>query len=223
MKIEQKIIIQQKKFIEDEIYIFGHRRSGNHFLAELLIRNFGIQFNQNKHKSHSLVFDVSTIPNNSLYLVRDGRDVLVSCYYWWKSTKGAGPAYQDKTFSDYLHGLSVDELLYYDLNYHDVELWLDPIMYWVKHVTGWLNFIDELDILLVKYEDLKLDLGRVMNEIESKLRLNKLKPNYIGVGSLVGHAPRKGIIGDWKNHFNDADLNLFFDKAGEVMERLGYV
>ena len=34
---------------------------------------------------------------------------------------------------------------------------------------------------------------------------------------------RKGIVGDWKNHFSKGDLKFFYRKAKYVLNRLGYI
>ena len=33
---------------------------------------------------------------------------------------------------------------------------------------------------------------------------------------------RKGIAGDWKNHFNEEAANIFHHYAGETLIKLGY-
>ena len=33
---------------------------------------------------------------------------------------------------------------------------------------------------------------------------------------------RKGVIGDWKNHFDQEALDIFNELAGPMMENLGY-
>jgi hypothetical protein len=34
--------------------------------------------------------------------------------------------------------------------------------------------------------------------------------------------PRKGVVGDWKNHFDDKDLEFILSEVGDTMERLNY-
>ncbi len=36
------------------------------------------------------------------------------------------------------------------------------------------------------------------------------------------YAVRKGVVGDWQNHFSAADLDLFYRAVGPVMTRVGY-
>ena len=44
--------------------------------------------------------------------------------------------------------------------------------------------------------------------------------NYKDVGN--GKLRRKGIVGDWKNHFTEKDKKLFNKIAGDLMIKLGY-
>jgi len=38
----------------------------------------------------------------------------------------------------------------------------------------------------------------------------------------VGYKPRKGIIGDWKNHFSQEDLDYLLDRVGNKMKEFNY-
>ena len=33
---------------------------------------------------------------------------------------------------------------------------------------------------------------------------------------------RKGVIGDWKNHFDEVTVRVFAEEAGAMLEELGY-
>ena len=41
-------------------------------------------------------------------------------------------------------------------------------------------------------------------------------------GTAAHEFCRKGIVGDWKNHFDETDLKLYQEMAGAVAHRLGY-
>ncbi len=86
-----------------------------------------------------------------------------------------------------------------------------------------MGYVEWADVLFtIRFEDLKMNLEKVMknfgNNFNCKLIVDKVKT----VDKLVGHITRKGIIGDWKNHFTDEDLNYFWSRAGEGMKKLGY-
>ena len=198
--------------------VISHRRSGNYFLWNLLKLNFGTDIFSPK-KSFQFTYhrplkdsnpEALMKAKNCVYLVRDCRDTLVSSWYYWKA--GGEPSYRVKkifeklTFSQYLHcGIAGKGTLF-----------SDPIRHW-------LGYVEWADVLFtIRFEDLKMNLEKVMknfgNNFNCKLIVDKVKT----VDKLVGHITRKGIIGDWKNHFTDEDLNYFWSRAGEGMKKLGY-
>ena len=69
--------------MKDPVYVFGHRRSGNHFLIETIRLNFGIT----PLKHHGDFERVRSVigSHRCLSIVRDGRDVLGSSFFWWLS------------------------------------------------------------------------------------------------------------------------------------------
>ncbi len=38
----------------------------------------------------------------------------------------------------------------------------------------------------------------------------------------AGHFYRKGVIGDWRNHFNEENVAIFKEIAGETLIAAGY-
>ena len=200
--------------------VFSHQRSGTHLLLETLDLNFKDAVNRWGSKSHTPW--KGGFNGQSIYLVRDCRDVLVSCYYYWK--KGGSPRteihgtmkWHPITFSEFIRGkLKLDYL---------PEGWIDyaqdPINFWIKHVE-WAD-----KMCTVKYEDLVTDPEKVMTEISYYFGVPLNDPPLVKlpkkVEKLVGIYPRKGIAGDWKNHFSDEDLLYFWIKIGTAMEKFGY-
>ncbi len=89
--------------------------------------------------------------------------------------------------------------------------------------------------LLLKYEDLKSDINKCVNlivdycgiDVDQNTVLNSIKANDFS--RLAGRKSgienkssfyRKGIVGDWKNHFNDDLLNKLYHNKGGRWERL---
>lgn len=203
-----------------QFLIIGHRRSGNYFLWNLLKLNFGtgifspdkkFQFTYHRPIKNANP-EILIKSKNCIYLMRDCRDVLVSSWYYWRKGKesnyGVKKIFENSTFSQYLHGrLPVD---------NKGTLFSDPIKHWLEYI-GWVDVL-----FTVKFEDLKMNLEKTMKDISNYFNLPLTVSEIKTVNTLVGHATRKGIIGDWKNHFSDEDLNYFWNRAGENMEKLEY-
>lgn len=201
-----------------QFLIIGHRRSGNHFLWHLLKSNFGtdifspskkFQFTYHRPLKDSNP-EALMKSKNCIYLVRDCRDTLVSSWYYWRAGKESGygvkEIFEKLTFSQYLHGNIPEK----------GSLFSDPIKHWLDYIE-WTNIL-----FTVKFEDLKMNLEKTIKDISDYFKLPLIVNEVRTVDNLVGHATRKGIIGDWKNHFTDEDLDYFWKRAGKSMEQLGY-
>jgi hypothetical protein len=193
-----------------KVMTFGHRRSGNHFVMATLEQNFVIEKATKCHKFYSPELTVG--PSPKILIVRDGRDTLTACYHWWKSVRGSRKQMHDKNFRQFIRG-EVPPIS----DFKESEFVTNPIDMWVNYMSGWVGKLP-----IVRFEDLKNDLVGTLERVESELNLKRRKKNFSPVTKLVGYSPRKGIVGDWENHFSTEDLNLFWAKAGPTMTELGY-
>jgi len=87
-------------------------------------------------------------------------------------------------------------------------------------------------ILLLRFEDLKADppaqIGRLFDfaglpwtaELLAAVAAATDFAAYAPAGEGFFH--RKGVVGDWRNHFSPADEALFRDVVGDLFERAGY-
>ena len=94
------------------------------------------------------------------------------------------------------------------------------IFNWIRHVEGWLK----QPVHFVKYEDMHYCFQETMTEVFKVLDEKRIKfrrPKF-GEHYSKNNIQRKGIVGDWKNHFKKADLKHFNSLAGDLMIRLGY-
>lgn len=164
----------------------------------------------------------------AIYVVRDGRDVAVSLYFQIKRALG-----MDADFSEFLE---------YFLAGHFVGA--GP---WGRHVDEWLDSpcFQNGSGLLVRYEDMQLDARRELERCAEFLDIEATPERVesaIAAGSfdsmrktekrseaLVHNEKgpkisfvRKGVVGDWQNHFSAQDLERFNAAARPAMERLGY-
>jgi len=196
------------KYISDlteakgKLIISSHRRSGAHLFLQALRENrtrAGLPDGTIRHwmPNHPFLVrdcdDLSEVVN----IVRDGRDVLVSCYYYYKKIERLKDIFQNVTFKDYLHGKVEVQRPDGILKQHWTEqMFFDPVGYWVDFVSSWLDVG-----ILVKYETLLENFSHI---------------------PLLGRHKRKGIKGDYLNHFTEEDNNYFIKKAGNLMKKLGY-
>ena len=195
-----------------------------HFLWDTLQLNLVMEkpanFYDFKHHIPTIPPKIKT-DFNTILLIRDGRDTLVSNWHYWK-IKGASPGYnmyhvlRHSSFEQFVRGdIHPDkkQLIGHPLKDHTT----DPILHWAKFA----RLKDK--IYTVRYEDLKLKpketIIGISEHFQIPLKYKEPKP----LKSLVGIYPRKGIIGDWKNNFTDELAEYFWDKVGEEMKMYGYM
>lgn len=153
-------------------------------------------------------------------IIRDPRDVAVSWAHFVVINENARWP-QCKS-------MSLEERLDYFMD----EI-LERSIGWV---TGWLEHRDPERSVVTRYEDLKADpvaemmrigdhfcLGLSREQIEKVVSKHEFKR---ATGRKPGEAKpefnRKGIVGDWKNAFTDAQADRFRDLAGDRMTEIGY-
>jgi len=150
-----------------------------------------------------------------IHLVRDGRDVVVSKWFFEKDfcIKNGITSSFDKNFDDYVEEVAQD---------------------WTKYVLAWAN----KDVLTVCYEDFLSEpektLGGLLKQVsgldiqESVLKevvSKHTKKNFSeSLSKTFKHNTfvRKGVAGDWKNHFSKKNIESFNYVAGDAMSLLGY-
>ncbi|XP_077101935.1 sulfotransferase 2B1-like [Siphateles boraxobius] len=151
-----------------------------------------------------------------LYVMRNPKDVFTSSYhYYGMASYLVNPGTQDEFMEKFLDG---------------------DIMFgsWFDHVKGWLNAEDHESILYIFYEEMITDLkgsvekiaqflGKslspdVTEKIAEHCVFKNMKQNKMSNFSLVpeefmnqkkSEFLRKGIAGDWKNLFNEAQEQRF--------------
>lgn len=167
-------------------------------------------------KSHEL-------PNSNLinfdatyiHLIRDGRDVVVSKWFFEKDfyVKNGITNSFDKQFDDYV----------------------------TETASDWSNYIEEWSTqnpIVARYESFLIDpisslkklLSHITEEDYSENRLEETilrfsKKNFsASLDGLFRHNifVRKGIAGDWRNHFSKKNINSFKTVAGSTLIALGY-
>lgn len=147
-------------------------------------------------------------PHSRLIVIyRDGRDVVTSDKFFVRD-------YQGKPFD-----------------------FADAVRAWRKDMEAHLAHTERCSVFACAYERLLEDGAPIVRELFEFLDLPKdpkLIDDLLERSSFrfyAGRNPgkedrkrfyRKGVAGDWKNHFSDEDKQVFKDIAGDMLIRLGY-
>ncbi|KAM4825133.1 sulfotransferase 2A1-like [Thomomys bottae] len=158
-----------------------------------------------------------------IYVIRNPKDVLISGYYFWSFTNLAKKAE------------SLEQYFEWFLKGHV------PYGSWFDHVRGWMSMKEKENVLVVSYEEMKKDvrntvekicrfLGKALEPAELELVLENssfqaMKENKMSNLSTASREiipenvklTRKGIVGDWKNHFTPAQTQAFEETFREKM------
>lgn len=173
-----------------------------------------------------------------IYVYRDGRDVLVSLYYYMQYFV---PEVKNMSFADFIRMENDFDRV------ADFGCSMNRIEYWKFHVKGWLQ---QSNVLSLPYENLhtnyadsiqqiaqylnmspKSDIQRIEVSVQSRSStgyfqdfvhkaVQKIRrPNQAPSSSVL---PHHGATGDWHQHFSDEDLSLFYTIADDLLQELGY-
>ncbi len=159
---------------------------------------------------------------NVIYLLRDGRDVLVSYYYHFAK------------FNNFKGTIS--EFISSNLRKSD----------WHEHVNSWLFTGSHLsNLYILRYENMILDplsevrrllsfvgLNRTVNQVNAALQsstFDKMRAleqinglGYVEEGNKQIRFVRAGKIGQWRKEFTERDTALIKEKYGDTLIRAGY-
>ncbi|MDQ3223478.1 MAG: sulfotransferase domain-containing protein [Gemmatimonadota bacterium] len=184
-------------------------------------------------KSHEPWSKITRTPTRAIYLVRDGRDVAVSMYFFVQR-RGAFAG----TFSEFL-----DLFLAGEVNNSGS---------WARHVAGWVRARDASPdrVSLLKYEDMLLHgaaavraaFGRIGVVIDDDALTLALERNSAGamrskesrsetIGKRQGKSAeakaipfvRVGRSGKWVETFDEEQERRFSRAAGDVLVAAGYL
>jgi hypothetical protein len=165
----------------------------------------------------------------TIYVHRDGRDVLVSLYHFIQSYS---PGVATQSFSEFIRSARTGR----------DALGISQAAYWQHHVLAWL---DTGPTATASYEALQIAFDASLRTVAERLAL-ELRPSLspvgleprrgrlagalgavrrrlgLGPGRSTAIRPRSGGSGGWRETFDEADLAWFETQASEAMRRLGY-
>ncbi|RMD84873.1 MAG: hypothetical protein D6808_06225 [Candidatus Dadabacteria bacterium] len=228
------------------ILVVSHERSGTHFLINSIAKNFSVYSNlelsfggdprdlsslilsicnrrdRRIFKSHHQAYFFEEVMDKLLenfhvfYIVRDGRDVVRSCY-------------------DYFNAVGLD--IFPQTSSLKELVWIDPTKYafdggyskkkgsnmferWALHAESWLPYRDVITI--IRYEELKRKFNLQIKRIGSAIGMEPPQAPSMPTVKDRGIVNRKGLSGGWKGSLSDAEIELFLRVARNIAPDLGY-
>ena len=152
-----------------------------------------------------------------VYVLRDPRDVMTSWFHYLNNPKyySKNPQVEDHScasFADFIRRPASPFLRHcYSLK-GDFS---NVVERWAEHVKGW---IEAPDTIVVRYEDLRIDSGKVLAPAADFLGLSlRRKINRVALEDAPSVLPRKGEIGDWRSLFRPEDERFLV----EAIEKSG--
>jgi len=216
-------------------------KSGGTWLSQLLAEALGVPFPRNQFPS----FRSSVIHGHYLHkggmrrpvvLWRDGRDVVVSQYYHCLFPNDRSNhalverVRHDLIFTDY-EDIKSNLPAFIDYSFHRMPY---PRFNWSEFVRAWHG---RDGVVYVRYEDLHRDtsseLSRIMMELTGKQIAIAVADEIAAKYSFANQAGRqsdnhkksflrKGVVGDWRNHFTATTCEIYHSVAGPELILLGY-
>lgn len=178
-------------------------------------------------KTHSFSFNRKP-DDKTIYLIRDGRDVMVSYYFYLKNfhpTQLMQPKINRiSVLSFFKKYCKNNELSFSEF----IKIYLPQ---WIEHIEKSLS---ENIFITISYEALKSNTLGTLQTIFEALSINipdiiiedaieKFAFKRMAKRDVGDEDPksffRKGITGDWKNHFSKQDLK-FFKKSTQTISHL---
>lgn len=216
-------------------------KSGGSWVSQMLSDYLNVPFPRNEFPElrssimhgHYLYFPTM---RNVFVVLRDGRDIMVSYYYHC--------LFKNERFNTRLVEITRRDLPFddYDDIKNNLPLFIKYLFTYKRHSKfTWSTFVQNWiskDVAFVRYENLLRnpieDLSKAIYKVckvepdESRLRqiaekysfknLAKRNPGEENKESFL----RKGIAGDWENHFSKEAKQLFNEFAGKELIELGY-
>ena len=159
----------------------------------------------------------------TIYLVRDGRDSLMSYYFYKKSHDGYSEDW-DSFFSRFVDSENPS-------NFSEKVLF-DQMGNWSENVQ---SYMEKKNVLVMKYEDILNDqelgfksifdfVGIPLKQYENPLNsiLEKKKEEILKKDNRDKEVRRRGSTRNWEEFFSKEQLDAFNRIHGEVLKKFNY-
>lgn len=149
----------------------------------------------------------------AIYLVRDGRDALVSYSHFiieFENPDRNTHSYEDLFYNNLLNLIKCD----------------DSFGGWGENVNSWIN--RSAKTAIIRFEDLITDPTNIIQNslkelgFEKEFKIRNTLPTFEELQNDFPKSFRKGKINTWKSEMPEDLQKLFWEKYGSIMEKIGY-
>lgn len=180
------------------------------------------------HEAHDIYKEIYPA-RKSIYVYRDGRDVLLSYYFFKKMFASPGDIVLERVGRRHDLASRTAKPVEFDAKEFSVFL-RSHSSEWISHVVGWL---EDRNIFAVRYEGLHDDFSAILAEIVQYLDIDpvvsieSVYQTYVEefrkyFANSNRNFFRKGVTGDWRNYFTDEHVTIFFEMTGDLLGSIGY-
>ncbi len=180
--------------------------------------------------------DLPWVRKNTLYMLRDGRDVMVSFYLAYARKFDKPEERESPDYQYVMKSMGVDSIR--EDNIHENLPRFIKHTFTTKHTAiGYHEHVRKAykdGYVIVRFEDLKADpvmaMAQALKDVTGKdPDLEKVKKavennsfSRLKKSLQKSDGMRKGEVGDWKNHFTPKAAKLFDKYAGDTLVLGGY-
>ena len=229
-------------FGSPKVVLTEHPKSGGTWVCQMIAEYLDMPYPRdrlpprNRCILHGHYLDVA-YSNDTIVMWRDGRDVVVSHYYYHLFHRrtvmpGWAEAQQERLGIEDARDIQRYLPRYIDYCFTDGP----PFnMTWTSFIETWKNRTNYVE---TSYEAMQENPGRELKKILEYLSVYSVDDAKLGAciskfsfENVTGRKPgnenaycfiRKGIVGDWKNHFTREAREVFDHYAGQALIDLGY-
>lgn len=180
------------------------------------------------------------------YIYRDGRDVLTSFFFHRLriARTSSDPRSRRvrkhllRLFGEQFEEREAGSLLAQFIDHEFCRPAFGSRLNWRDHIARWYAPTERPHIAYLRYEDLLLETTATLSKVIELVTGQPAEPDRVqstaskfSMEAQTGRRPgeestehhvRKGIAGDWKNHFTRECAEIFHRHAGETLIALGY-
>jgi len=186
-------------------------------------RGLFISMNTSRHDIEAM--ESIAIDFRGVHLVRDPRDMLVSAYFSHKFSHPTSHWPELVEFRKRLHVISMEAGLLAEIDFMSVAF--DALSAWKHHPSVLELKVEEVTLAEIEYTTkickwLQWDVtDQAIDFVVQSGSFEKRSGRSKGTEDQKSHY-RKGMAGDWKNHFTPAVKEAFYARYANLLPKWGY-